>query len=100
MARRNDKWRPCSPKKNRTCCHSLWNRSAITNTENAWCIWMVARSEEHTSELQSRPHLVCRLLLEKKKRSSTGTLAARRIPLIHAQASHLGRPLSQCGTHH
>src|SRR5436305_14273970 len=28
------------------------------------------RSEEHTSELQSRPHLVCRLLLEKKKRQS------------------------------
>src|SRR5690554_7085242 len=29
------------------------------------------RSEEHTSELQSRPHLVCRLLLEKKKRYRT-----------------------------
>src|SRR3989442_9652972 len=28
---------------------------------------VVIRSEEHTSELQSRPHLVCRLLLEKKK---------------------------------
>src|SRR6266498_4465715 len=28
------------------------------------------RSEEHTSELQSRPHLVCRLLLEKKKKCS------------------------------
>src|SRR5690554_7593123 len=28
------------------------------------------RSEEHTSELQSRPHLVCRLLLEKKKKGS------------------------------
>src|SRR5690554_7671610 len=28
------------------------------------------RSEEHTSELQSRPHLVCRLLLEKKKLGS------------------------------
>src|SRR2546422_7054266 len=28
-----------------------------------------ARSEEHTSELQSRLHLVCRLLLEKKKRT-------------------------------
>src|SRR5690554_7646419 len=27
---------------------------------------VVGRSEEHTSELQSRPHLVCRLLLEKK----------------------------------
>src|SRR5436305_10118871 len=30
-----------------------------------------SRSEEHTSELQSRPHLVCRLLLEKKKTIST-----------------------------
>src|SRR3989442_3453693 len=31
------------------------------------CIPVLPRSEEHTSELQSRPHLVCRLLLEKKK---------------------------------
>src|SRR6266498_2047208 len=30
-----------------------------------------SRSEEHTSELQSRPQLVCRLLLEKKKNSVT-----------------------------
>src|SRR4249919_813217 len=30
------------------------------------------RSEEHTSELQSRENLVCRLLLEKKKQSSSG----------------------------
>src|SRR3989442_5177945 len=30
----------------------------------------VARSEEHTSELQSRPHLVCRLLLEKKNNNA------------------------------
>src|SRR2546422_8635753 len=29
--------------------------------------WDAGRSEEHTSELQSRLHLVCRLLLEKKK---------------------------------
>src|SRR5690554_7332938 len=29
------------------------------------------RSEEHTSELQSRPHLVCRLLLEKKKKNKS-----------------------------
>src|SRR3712207_9298082 len=29
--------------------------------------WNTARSEEHTSELQSRQYLVCRLLLEKKK---------------------------------
>src|SRR5690554_7546875 len=31
-------------------------------------VWALTRSEEHTSELQSRPHLVCRLLLEKKKK--------------------------------
>src|SRR5690554_7178361 len=39
--------------------------------DNCLPIWphadYAARSEEHTSELQSRPHLVCRLLLEKKK---------------------------------
>src|SRR2546422_2203933 len=37
------------------------------------------RSEEHTSELQSRLHLVCRLLLEKKKND-------RRLPTILTQA--------------
>src|SRR5258708_21237215 len=31
--------------------------------------WKTNRSEEHTSELQSPDHLVCRLLLEKKKKS-------------------------------
>src|SRR5690554_7098538 len=33
------------------------------------CSSIGPRSEEHTSELQSRPHLVCRLLLEKKKKT-------------------------------
>src|SRR2546427_7555514 len=37
-------------------------------TEHAH-IWTVARSEEHTSELQSQSNLVCRLLLEKKKKT-------------------------------
>src|SRR3989449_4996205 len=32
---------------------------------------LAQRSEEHTSELQSRLHLVCRLLLEKKKKQKT-----------------------------
>src|SRR2546425_2752428 len=32
--------------------------------------WWLARSEEHTSELQSLAYLVCRLLLEKKKKNS------------------------------
>src|SRR5690554_7544969 len=36
-------------------------------------IYTDVRSEEHTSELQSRPHLVCRLLLEKKKKHGVYT---------------------------
>src|SRR3990167_8371758 len=49
----------------------------------------IMRSEEHTSELQSPSNLVCRLLLEKKQRSSVGCSAAlwamcmySRLPLI------------------
>src|ERR1039458_7778364 len=34
-------------------------------------LWRTLRSEEHTSELQSLRHLVCRLLLEKKKKKQT-----------------------------
>src|SRR5439155_24263952 len=43
------------------------------------CNWPPARSEEHTSELQSRGHLVCRLLLEKKKQN-TRRLRTSRCP--------------------
>src|SRR6202051_5249531 len=39
------------------------------------------RSEEHTSELQSHEHLVCRLLLEKKKKNTTNRLCRRTIIL-------------------
>src|SRR5215813_10891160 len=46
---------------------SLSNRPASSPIAGP-CGWPRSRSEEHTSELQSRPHLVCRLLLEKKKR--------------------------------
>src|SRR2546429_7339376 len=41
------------------------------------------RSEEHTSELQSRLHLVCRLLLEKKKHASRRHLQIRERPPPH-----------------
>src|SRR5258708_28708349 len=41
-------------------CHGLPGGSAVGRTQHF-------RSEEHTSELQSPDHLVCRLLLEKKK---------------------------------
>src|SRR3989442_9989011 len=39
------------------------------------------RSEEHTSELQSRPHLVCRLLLEKKKNNTRYKITSREQPV-------------------
>src|SRR3989442_2987536 len=60
---------------------------------------MFERSEEHTSELQSRPHLVCRLLLEKKKRPRGGD--ARE--LLHRGEDFtdhrgvVGNPSSACG---
>src|SRR5437762_7607666 len=45
------------------CCSASW-------TSRSACLTCPSRSEEHTSELQSPMYLVCRLLLEKKKRSS------------------------------
>src|SRR3712207_7966007 len=47
-------------------CHSLSYLWLATNTD--YC-----RSEEHTSELQSRQYLVCRLLLEKKKTTNSNS---------------------------
>src|SRR3989442_3139086 len=41
------------------------------------------RSEEHTSELQSRPHLVCRLLLEKKKTHAWTPSTHRKVACTH-----------------
>src|SRR3712207_7369053 len=43
------------------CCSSLFS------SPTAYCSWRIRRSEEHTSELQSRQYLVCRLLLANKK---------------------------------
>src|SRR5256885_6040316 len=55
-----------------------------------------ARSEEHTSELQSPCNLVCRLLLEKKKNTSALRYQSRippaPLPLQHCRSSHLSRP--------
>src|SRR5690554_6967247 len=48
-------------------------QSAINVAEGQKQSRVLARSEEHTSELQSRPHLVCRLLLEKKKKKKKNT---------------------------
>src|SRR2546429_7226972 len=43
-------------------------QSFLTGISHARRLLLVRRSEEHTSELQSRLHLVCRLLLEKKNK--------------------------------
>src|SRR5947209_20597894 len=53
---------------------------ALLTTIGSWrmkdLFWRWQRSEEHTSELQSRQYLVCRLLLEKKKVSGGRNAAA------------------------
>src|SRR5258708_31081146 len=59
-----------APSMRRSCALSAcadWKRSASCERAAAA---HAGRSEEHTSELQSPDHLVCRLLLEKKKRST------------------------------
>src|SRR5216684_449563 len=60
----------------RSCGNSSLGQSSVplapSNASSAspcpTSTWAAMRSEEHTSELQSRLHLVCRLLLEKKKK--------------------------------
>src|SRR2546422_8483290 len=53
---------------------SAKDRPAVHILREAMRTGEVKRSEEHTSELQSRLHLVCRLLLEKKKQCSIGCM--------------------------
>src|SRR5262245_64997875 len=45
------------------------------------------RSEEHTSELQSLRHLVCRLLLEKKKKKKENILKTKRYVTVHVKCN-------------
>src|SRR3712207_8612147 len=49
-------------------------KAAGGRSEASWQIDCGTRSEEHTSELQSRQYLVCRLLLEKKKKAHRARL--------------------------
>src|SRR5258708_19504621 len=55
-----------------------------------WC-WSEKRSEEHTSELQSPDHLVCRLLLEKKNKNTTDPQETTLIQSLPPR--HLTHPL-------
>src|SRR5260370_31055259 len=65
-----------------TLFRSLWMRKTSAQqppsmTRSAASTLRPARSEEHTSELQSHLNLVCRLLLEKKKKSSQTSPTSR-----------------------
>src|SRR5690606_41110504 len=51
--------------------------------------WRLVRSEEHTSELQSRENLVCRLLLEKKKGPEHGLRTGEHPLMIDAECQLL-----------
>src|SRR5436190_19499822 len=51
---------------NHILVHKLYDEDFVTTHTNA----LLLRSEEHTSELQSHSDLVCRLLLEKKKKNN------------------------------
>src|SRR3989442_4754050 len=55
------------------------------------------RSEEHTSELQSRPHLVCRLLLEKTRWLSEPTCSTAS-PSAFSQHPHVFHVHARCNT--
>src|SRR3989442_11519298 len=70
------------PTKASTSCLSRRNTPPVPAACSAWTS---RRSEEHTSELQSRPHLVCRLLLEKKKKKIRENYTKDRTTEIRAQ---------------
>src|SRR5690554_7105672 len=63
-------FRSRNPKRLQNYPRRFWCRCWSSRRSNV-------RSEEHTSELQSRPHLVCRLLLEKKKRDEPAASGGR-----------------------
>src|SRR5256886_4415537 len=61
--------------------------------------WDWARSEEHTSELQSQSNLVCRLLLEKKKKTPLSHATAAPNPVPIRTPSHFSLPPTPCLSH-
>src|SRR5256884_114036 len=67
-----------------------------TNNEPAVAFWK--RSEEHTSELQSRLHLVCRLLLEKKKSCILASVIWLREALSHTAQRTIPSHITACSS--
>src|SRR2546430_4330892 len=61
----------------------LSDDGSLTGRGSPWLRGGVTRSEEHTSELQSQSKLVCRLLLEKKKKKN------KQIYLVYKNTTHI-----------
>src|SRR2546422_5841232 len=75
-------WRAASLRSRRIRARCAAAASALRSSPDS-------RSEEHTSELQSRLHLVCRLLLEKKKKNTNIKQMQRKTTRDHVH-SHIG----------
>src|SRR2546430_3439300 len=77
----------------------LVRRHAMTRTIQSQTLrrlGLLVRSEEHTSELQSQSNLVCRLLLEKKKKQVKHAWRRQRIATINARRRQRAQ-LDPCG---
>src|SRR5258707_8832219 len=79
-------FRSASLKSLSSVCRTLSSRSCSSSATRAEPVSIPdgLRSEEHTSELQSRQYLVCRLLLEKKNPSRTLTCSHRYSPRLNS----------------
>src|SRR2546429_5036852 len=72
--------KPLAPSKSGVSRPRSSSLACIFSAPAAWATIRKVRSEEHTSELQSRLHLVCRLLLETKKSTPAPSCRTHRTP--------------------
>src|SRR2546422_7206031 len=83
LFRSNEAFTPLGPPARLT----LTPLTAVNQVGTQHCVTATVRSEEHTSELQSRLHLVCRLLLEKKKNNNHQTVPYITTAMPHAMSA-------------
>src|SRR2546422_4803992 len=82
------------------CTVRTANGSKKFRARRLWLhLWFKQRSEEHTSELQSRLHLVCRLLLEKKKKKKKKLIDILEITDIEEVSSEIMSGIKELWDH-
>src|SRR5439155_12613856 len=84
--RRISQWIRSSQEMPPTCSKTDAGHPKVSPSAPKWPASVFERSEEHTSELQSRGHVVCRLLLEKKKKTLILTPARQSLGLRPADS--------------